>query len=438
VAETGAGDTAAANNPRAYSSDARLLVVAAYAASFVVFGLAVSGPVETWRGLVAIWLSRDTLLTDYIGLGGIGGAFVNAGALTLAACAIYRLARAEIGGAPIAALFLVLGFALFGKNLLNVWFILLGVSLYARFKGEPFASHINVAFFGCALAPIFSEILFSTALPATVTLPLAVVTSLGLGFVLSPVAAQLFKAHMGYNLYNMGFTAGIVGTLVVAMYKAFGFVPEPKMIWTSGNNVLLGTFLAVLLVSMCALGLLLDRSALRNVRNVLSQTGQSPSDFVASAGLGAALLNMGVCGLVGLAYILAVGGDLNGPVIGALFTIVGFAAYGKHPLNIAPVMLGVFLASLIMPAHAAQPGVLLAALFGTTLAPIAGAFGWHWGVVAGLVHAPAALAVGVVHGGLNLYNNGFAAGLVASVLAPVIIAIRSRAARKDTPEREIL
>lgn len=37
------------------------------------------------------------------------------------------------------------------------------------------------------------------------------------------------------------------------------------------------------------------------------------------------------------------------------------------------------------------------------------------------------LSVGWLHAGLDLYNNGFAAGIVASVLAPVIIAIRSRA-----------
>jgi hypothetical protein len=31
-----------------------------------------------------------------------------------------------------------------------------------------------------------------------------------------------------------------------------------------------------------------------------------------------------------------------------------------------------------------------------------------------------------LHGGLNLYNNGFAAGIVAMTLVPVIIAIQSR------------
>ena len=60
-------------------------------------------------------------------------------------------------GAAVACLFLVLGFALFGKNLLNVWPIVVGVWLYARFRREPFATHINTAFFGVALAPIVSR-----------------------------------------------------------------------------------------------------------------------------------------------------------------------------------------------------------------------------------------------------------------------------------------
>ncbi len=54
---------------------------------------------------------------------------------------------------------LVLGFGLFGKSLINIWFIVAGVWLFARFaEGEPFAKHINTAFFGAALAPIFTEI----------------------------------------------------------------------------------------------------------------------------------------------------------------------------------------------------------------------------------------------------------------------------------------
>jgi Protein of unknown function (DUF1576) len=54
-------------------------------------------------------------------------------------------------------------------------------------------------------------------------------------------------------------------------------------------------------------------------------------------------------GMIGMGYVLLVGGDINGPVIGAILTIVGFSAYGKHPRNITPIMLGVFLGSLAKP-----------------------------------------------------------------------------------------
>ena len=425
---------AANGDPVIALSDAAILrIVASYAAAFVVFGLAVDGPAQVLRGLTEIVTTRDALLTDYFGIGGIGAGCVNAGLLTLCACLVYHVAGAKINGAAVACLFLVLGFGLFGKNLLNIWSIVLGVFLYARFRGEPFSAHINTAFFGAALAPVFSEILFSTSLAFAVRLPLAVVTSLVIGFILAPAAAQLFKAHNGFTLYNMGFTAGIVGTLVVATYKSYGFVPDPVMIWTTGNNVLLGGFLAAVLGSMVAVGFWIDRALPSRLKSIMAQSGQAPTDFVALAGFGPTLANMGLAGAAGMLYVLLVGGDLNGPVIGAILTIVGFAAYGKHPRNIAPIMLGVFVGSLAKPWSAADPSIVLAALFGTTLAPIAGRFGWHWGVVAGVVHSSAALSVGVLHAGLNLYNNGFAAGIVAAVLAPVIIAIRGRGERAAPP-----
>src|SRR5262245_43009939 len=161
-----------------------LLVVALYAAAFVVFGFLVDAPADVVRGLVAITTTRDALLTDYFGVGGVGAGCVNAGLLTLCACLVYYKAGARVTGAAVACLFLVLGFALFGKNLLNVWCIVIGVALYSRFRREPFATHINTAFFGLALAPIFSEILFSTSLSPGVAVPLAVVTGLVIGFIL--------------------------------------------------------------------------------------------------------------------------------------------------------------------------------------------------------------------------------------------------------------
>ncbi len=403
-----------------------LLIIAFYAVTFIVFGFVVSPPSEILDGLIEILTVRDTLITDYIGVGGMGAAFVNAGLLTLAACGIYHMTRAQMSGASVACLFFVLGFGLFGKNLLNVWLIVAGVFLYARFKNEPFASHVNVAFFGCALAPVVSEILFSTTIPLTISVPLAVLTGLILGFVLPPAAKQLFKAHMGFSLYNIGFTAGFVGVLVVALYKSYGLVAEPVMIWTSGNNSELAAFLVFLFASMILAGFYFDRRALSKMPVIAKSSGQVPTDFVSKPGLGPTLLNMGLSGAIGLAYVLLIGSDLNGPTIGGIFAIVGFAAFGARPGNFVPIMIGVFIGALAKPWEASDEAIVLAALFGTALAPIAGRFGWHWGIIAGFVHSSAVLTVGASHAGLNLYNNGFSAGMVAAVLVPVIIAVTSR------------
>ena len=50
------------------------------------------------------------------------------------------------------------------------------------------------------------------------------------------------------------------------------------------------------------------------------------------------LLNTGINGLISMAFILCSGGDLNGPTVGGILTIMGFSAFGKHAFNIIPVM----------------------------------------------------------------------------------------------------
>ncbi|QEY33499.1 DUF1576 domain-containing protein [Synechococcus sp. RSCCF101] len=375
---------------------------------------------EILQGLVAILLTRDSLITDYMGVGGIGAASVNAGLLGLVACGLFYRYRTAVSGGAMACLFLLIGFGLFGKNLLNIWPIIAGVWLSARIRRADFGSQLPVALFSCALAPIVTEILFSTSIGLAVSIPLSLITGLLLGFVVPSAATQLFRAHDGFNLYNLGFTAGIVGTLVVALYKSYGFVPDPVMIWTTGNNALLLAFSLPFLGGLVLTGCLLDSCALRSLRSLVQSPGRAPSDFVAIYGIGPTLVNMGLSGLVALAYLLLIHADLNGPTLGGLFTVVGFAAYGKHPLNITPIILGVALGSIAKPWSLTDPSTVLASLFGTSLAPIAGQFGWVWGVVAGFIHSSAVRTVGFNHAGLNLYNNGFAAGLVAATLVPVI------------------
>ena len=112
--------------------------------------------------------------------------------------------------------------------------------------------------------------------------------------------------------------------------------------------------------------------------------------------------------------------------MGGILTIIGFGAFGKHLRNVVPVIGGVYLGSLVKVWNIYDPSVQLAALFGTALAPISGQFGWQYGVLVGFLHSSMALNTGILHGGLNLYNNGFSAGILALIIVPVIETFKKR------------
>lgn len=62
------------------------------------------------------------------------------------------------------------------------------------------------------------------------SLPLGLSTGIVIGFVMPAVALQLLRAHDGWMFYNMDFTAGLNGTLVVAVFVLHGSVPVPVFI----------------------------------------------------------------------------------------------------------------------------------------------------------------------------------------------------------------
>jgi len=394
------------------------------------FGFTQNSYIEIIEGLYKIISLPSTLITDYIGLANMGAAFVNSGLVTLACLFLLYRIKQELSGPIIAALFTIAGFSLFGKNILNVWIILCGTYLYSKYKNEPFNKFIVPALFGTAMAPAISEIIFSNHLPIFVSIPFAIVLGLLLGFIIAPLGYSLINVHQGFNLYNIGFSAGMVGLVFVSIFRSFGYVPKSQLIWTSGNNLSLSIFLLSVFTLILIMGYIVNHWSFKNYSKILKYSGQIATDFVQLEGYGVSLINMGLCGIISTLYILLIDGQLNGPTISGIYTIAGFAFFGKHPRNILPIFLGVFVGSVLKVFFINDPGIQLAALFGTALAPIAGKYGWLWGVVAGFVHSSVVLNVGYLHGGLNLYNNGFAAGLSAAVLIPIIELLKGRNSEK--------
>lgn len=395
-----------------------------FSLSLIFFGFLFDSPSNILYGLIKIIKYSDLLITDYIAIAGIGTSFVNSGILALISVLFFYFYKINIGGYGIATVFLMAGFSLFGKNVFNIWFIIVGVFLYAKVKKEDFSDYIYVALLGSSMGPTITELLFIIDQPLWFRIILTVTTGLGIGFILPPLANHMKVLHKGYNLYNIGFTAGIISTIFVSLSRSYGYIVKSNMTWSSGNNLVLFIYLFVLFTAFIVTGFYLNRFSFHGIKNIIKLSGRLPSDFVSTEGLAPTLINMGLNGFLALFYILLVGGPLNGPTVGGILTISGFGAFGKHPKNIAPILIGVMIGSVTKIWNINDPAILIAALFGTALAPIAGEYGWKYGIIAGFINSSVVLNVGTLHGGMNLYNTGFSAGIVAAVMIPMIEAFK--------------
>ncbi len=402
-----------------------------FPASLVIAALAMGHGGDLVTGMTRILLSPSVLLHDYVSIGGLPAAFLNAGTLGLLCVFFLAGLKIDLSGPFIAALHTVIGFAFFGKNLLNVWPIVFGVWLYARVSGSSLRKYALLAVFGTTLAPIVSALAFGGWLDTAPAIAVAIIFGTASGFVLPPLASHMLRFHDGYNIYNVGFTGGIIGSFFVALLRGFGYGFSPPPLSASGNDGIARIFIMISLALAIVGGLLLGRrtiaSLLDDTGKIYRSTGRLVSDFTVIGSAPAAVVNMGVMGLIASSYVLLLGGSFSGPVIGGILTVTGFGAFGKHPANSIPILLGVFIAAHCKIWEVQATSVIIAGLFGTTLAPIAGSFGPVAGMVAGFIHLSIVHNVGALHGGVNLYNNGFAGGFVASFLVPIINAF----ARKD-------
>lgn len=383
-----------------------------------------NSPSEIMEGMRKIILSPSILITDYIELANMGAAFFNGGLLMIIALIIVKLNKVHMSGPVVASIFLVAGFGFFGKNIYNIWSILLGVYLFSMTQVDNFNKYIVLAFFGTALAPVVSQISFGFDLSPVVGILAGNVVGVLIGTVMIPLANHFVGFHQGFNLYNMGFTAGIIGTVFMSIFRGLGYHNEKPLILSQGNNLTMSLYFGAIFLSMIIMGYLLNGRSFKGYRKLLKSSGRLVSDFITANGFGISLVNMGVLGIVAILYVLMVGGQLSGIVIGGVMSVAGFATFGKHIKNILPVILGVYIATVFKIGDANSVSYLVAALFGTALAPIAGMFGWGAGIFAGFLHSSVVMSVGYLHGGMNLYNNGFSCGIVAAVLVPLIETFR--------------
>jgi len=400
---------------------------------FLVLAFVLDTPDAIYDGFMKIIQSRSILVTDYIDIGGIGAALLNVSIVGISAVVMLFRQKILPTGATIMALFLSIGFAFFGKNVFNMIPLTFGVWLFAKYNKEPFSKYVLSALLVATISPTISEIAFLGMTKPIIEIASGVLLGFFVGFIFPAIAADSVKVHSGFNLYNMGFAGGLVATVIATIYRNLGIEIIPADHWSSGNNTIFAILLYSFAAIMLAIGLLSSlatenpkesiKKTMSNFLKIHSHDGRLVTDYYGMYGK-SIYINMAVLCIFPTTLVLALGADLNGPALAGILTIIGFGSLGKHIKNVAPVIIGAVISAYINIIDPAAPVNIVAILFSSALAPIAGRFGPFWGVIAGILHVNIALFIGDLNGGLNLYNNGFAACFVALFLLPVITIFR--------------
>jgi hypothetical protein len=376
-------------------------------------------PEETFRGYLLILTHPSVLATDYLRIAGFYPTLLNVWITTFVSIWFFDRQKMPLSGSIIAGIFTITGFSFFGKNLLNMIPIWVGYYLYTLVNQVKIKDSLGTFFFSSGIAPIFSFILFGTTMPLWLSIPIGFTAGIMTGFLVPIVASLTAKFHQGYNLYNTGFAIGFIAMLHGAFLRALNIslVVDNTASFAFHEELM---FLTILFSFLCLIiGMLYDPFTNRKIFILSNKAVDQPTDFVKAYGVGQTLINLGIMGLFSLAVIVVLGLRISGPMMAAIYTVIGFSAFGKTIRTSIPLMLGAYFATLITKYNIYDLGPSIALFFVTALSPITGKFGVGIAFIAGFFHIMLTEYALYLQGGFALYNNGFTAGFVAAIIALV-------------------
>ena len=410
-----------------------------------------------WENLLYIFTGPSKLVTDYFDLGCLASTLFNAGLCGLACNILMLVTRAQPNSTTFAGYLLVIAHCFYGLNFVNMWPPFIGVVLYCVIKKKKLGDNLHTAMFSTALSPFISDLMFYYPIGAgweignsgirIVGLCLALIFGLAAGFLVPALIARSTSFHRGHNMYKAGLALGFFGVFVYNfLYPTFGVKSADAVIHNNphyeptGNAYLLfmNVFFAVIFASAIVLGFFLNGRSFKNYKKLLDCSGYG-LDFADKFGMPLCFINFGIYGFCILAYLniifwlpaifpfLPVGAGFTGPTVGIVFAALTFSADGQHPRNVAPVALGyvvlfVLVCTVCLSSGMEVPWTLStqtyinSIAFATGLCPIAGRYGFKYGLIAGVVSAVICSSTAAMHGGFVLYNGGFNAGLAAMLM----------------------
>lgn len=435
--------------------------------TIILLSLFIGDTGDNIRAFIRILEAPGLLLTDSLSLnrdygGNLNALIINLFLTTGLSLMIVKFSKTPFEGGVIASIFTVAGFTFIGKNVLNVIPLYVGVMLYSKFKKTELKESMIALLLSSGFSPIVSYLIFAPGvnhIDPMIRIPMGLAAGVIAGFLIPIVASHAINFHKGFNLYNVGFTMGLFAVGAHGILRSFGIHVQPVVAPIEGYpdyTVFLMIAIASLSIGMIILAFIYDKdeNIIENYKLILNETGQLSSNFSQIGGQPATMLNMGIMGLISLIIVLPILIIVEIPFLGVLgagiFTIIGFGAFGKHPLNTLPIfagaLIGFFLISRIdspftnllpsdNPNGAYRSSISVhsytgAILFASTLAPLSKKYGWKAGVIAGFYHMMIVVIGGNFQGGFNLYNNGWMGGFVVATTMPIFEAFSEKSKLK--------
>ena len=212
---------------------------------------------------------------------------------------------------------------------------------------------------------------------------------------------------------------------------------------------LLVLFAACIIVALCM------GCKFKDYWNLMKDSGHGVS-FSAKYGTAAFLMNVGVFGLMIVAYFNLAGfidgtNVWTGMTFGIVFCMLATCNSGSHPGNVWPIMAGYVVTSFLFGWISSLLGgnfamavnaqaIAIGLCYANGLSPIADKYGWGFGMLAAGLHYLLVTSVPNLHGGFCLYNGGFTACLICLILVPELEKFfhtkHERAAKKASAKLE--
>ncbi len=413
-------------------------------ACFVIAAVILPDRSTMFTGLWKILSGTCKISTNYFALGGFSATFLNMGLVGLICTVLCFLPGAKPNNVTTLGVLLTIGFGSWGINPLNMIPTVLGVALYCLVKKEKLGAMANAMMYSTGIAPLISDLLFRY--PGVeyvgfnwVGLAVALGVGLVIGFFLPAGLGHAPNIHKGYDHYSaavpIGMTAFFLRTVLYNVVLG----------WKIGDLGQLSTMGALDVVSwpmtnifcfavfgLCIAAALAMGCTPRDYWNLMKDSGHGVS-FTTKYGNAPFLMNVGVFGLMIVAYFNLAGAidGVNvwtGMTFCIVFCMLSTCNSGSHPGNVWPIMAGYMLTSLIFgwifqgegdfALTVGNQSILIGLCYANGMSPVAGKYGFGYGILAGGLHYLLVTAVPDMHGGFCLYNGGFTAALMCLLLVP--------------------